>query len=94
MHRTKHHVELTFSSVENLKKQQKRQLSEQIPYGKPDYRYARASHGKRRIPASKLAQEDNKITERRKMNNDEKIVNSSNENAINILINKVNLTNI
>ena len=55
---------------------------------------ARASHGKRRKPASKLAQEGNKKTERWKMNNYEKIVNNTNKNAINMLINKVNLTNI
>ena len=60
MHRTKRYVELTLNSFENLKKQQKHQLPDQVPNGKPYNRDPRASHGKRRIPARKVAQEGKK----------------------------------
>ena len=60
-------------------------VTEQVPYGKPTRGHRltgwwtgqqKASHGKRRIPARKLAQEDQKkLTERWKMNDVWKMIN-------------------
>ena len=57
----------------NLKKAIGTPVAGHVPYGEPDYRYPRpiscltgrqmTSHGKRRISASKQAQDDQKMNE-------------------------------